>query len=279
MKLKIISLLFTLLAISNFSFAQYKHTHSEVFLKATKSMYGIEEDIEFQNELINKDLKTNDKLKTFTDDEVKTQNVTFGMFMDDSKYSHYVTKEDKFTTDCYTWVFEIKDFQSRCEDSNNYIGKFEINCKDNVFSLNGFKGYKACERISKLMGIDTYPEHIWLCTFAVPLNKIFRPAYQTSITSNIFEEENGKWKVSLDGLKEFDNIKIKGKNNEDIKHISPQYWLGLLQKSKEYPWTRMGYTYDWEENSTDHMGVSEFVIVPGTEVTDVKFYKEAELAK
>lgn len=84
MKLKIISLLFTLLAISNFSFAQYKHTHSEVFLKATKSMYGIEEDIEFQNELINKDLKTNDKLKTFTDDEVKTQNVTFGMFMDDS---------------------------------------------------------------------------------------------------------------------------------------------------------------------------------------------------
>lgn len=41
----------------------------------------------------------------------------------------------------------------------------------------------------------------------------------------------------------------------------------------------MGYTYDWEENSTDHMGVSEFVIVPGTEVTDVKFYKEAELAK
>ena len=118
-----------------------------------------------------------------------------------------------------------------------------------------------------------------MCTFAVPLNKIFRPAYQTSITSNIFEEENGKWKVSLDGLKEFDNIKIKGKNNEDIKHISPQYWLGLLQKSKEYPWTRMGYTYDWEENSTDHMGVSEFVIVPGTEVTDVKFYKEAELAK
>lgn len=35
-----------------------------------------------------------------------------------------------------------------------------------------------------------------------------------------------------------------------------------------YPFTRLGYTYDWNEQSPDHYGASEFVLAPGT-VTQV----------
>jgi hypothetical protein len=32
-----------------------------------------------------------------------------------------------------------------------------------------------------------------------------------------------------------------------------------------YPWTRLGYTYDWGKND-NHIGMSEFVIIPGSTV-------------
>ena len=33
-----------------------------------------------------------------------------------------------------------------------------------------------------------------------------------------------------------------------------------------YPWTRLGYTYDWANNGTEY-GLSEFLIFSGAEVT------------
>lgn len=33
-----------------------------------------------------------------------------------------------------------------------------------------------------------------------------------------------------------------------------------------YPWTRLGYTYDWRPGAKDDRGVTEFVIVPGARV-------------
>ena len=41
-----------------------------------------------------------------------------------------------------------------------------------------------------------------------------------------------------------------------------------------YPWTRLGYTYDWAENGEEH-GLSEFLLTDGAEVT-VEFTKTLE---
>ncbi|MDH2436155.1 hypothetical protein QCD60_26850 [Pokkaliibacter sp. MBI-7] len=52
--------------------------------------------------------------------------------------------------------------------------------------------------------------------------------------------------------------------------ISNEYkaWFNQLRASsygdKGYPWTRLGYTYDW--GSASHVGLSEFVIRPGATV-------------
>lgn len=39
-----------------------------------------------------------------------------------------------------------------------------------------------------------------------------------------------------------------------------------------YPWTRLGYTYDWGSRSSNKYGLSEFVIMPGSKV-EVRFTK------
>jgi hypothetical protein len=59
-------------------------------------------------------------------------------------------------------------------------------------------------------------------------------------------------------------------SNKYVK-VSDEYikWYGDLKKqsygANGYPWTRLGYTYDWGNNQS-HIGVSEFVIMPGAAV-------------
>lgn len=33
-----------------------------------------------------------------------------------------------------------------------------------------------------------------------------------------------------------------------------------------YPWTQLGYTYDWNSNNTSHISLSEFVIKPNSNI-------------
>ena len=53
--------------------------------------------------------------------------------------------------------------------------------------------------------------------------------------------------------------------------VDPNYvqWFDNLEATSYgdngYPWTRLGYTYDWG-NAHDHVGLSEFVIRPGATV-------------
>lgn len=42
-----------------------------------------------------------------------------------------------------------------------------------------------------------------------------------------------------------------------------------------YPWTGLGYTYDWADNGTEY-GLSEFILKNGAEVTVERTYTNEE---
>lgn len=44
------------------------------------------------------------------------------------------------------------------------------------------------------------------------------------------------------------------------------YWKTAYESEPPYPWTRMGYTYDWHAGASTVMGPSEFVVRPGAMV-------------
>lgn len=44
-------------------------------------------------------------------------------------------------------------------------------------------------------------------------------------------------------------------------------YIDVTSGSPGYPFTRLGYTYDWSPVSADHYGASEFILVPGTVAT------------
>lgn len=43
--------------------------------------------------------------------------------------------------------------------------------------------------------------------------------------------------------------------------------LGSYQVPNGYPWTHLGYTYDWNPGSSNHYGASEYIVPPNSPIT------------
>lgn len=54
---------------------------------------------------------------------------------------------------------------------------------------------------------------------------------------------------------------------------SHRAWIENERKTNTYPWTQLGYTYDWNVNSGNHLGLSEFVIEKNAKVVVAGIYE------
>ena len=95
----------------------------------------------------------------------------------------------------------------------------------------------------------------------VPKDSLFRPAYVTDISRRVEEKDRGK------------NTNI---NQLDKPH---REWMVIEQITNKYPWTRMGYTFDWGSTDGDYKGVAEFVIRPKTQYSDLKYITIDQIKK
>ena len=112
-------------------------------------------------------------------------------------------------------------------------------------------------RLKQLIGFGPDSVHTTFTGFWVSPEDVVRPAYQTdptdgSMTIAFPEEEtvDETYKTWFDG------------------NILSSYYYGA------YPWTRLGYTYDWADNGTDY-GLTEFLVSQGAEV-EVAFTETTE---
>ncbi|MFI3176508.1 MAG: hypothetical protein R3Y67_03325 [Eubacteriales bacterium] len=105
-------------------------------------------------------------------------------------------------------------------------------------------------RLEQLIGLPEGSGHTVVTAMWVDLSDVTRPAYQSDATDGTMmnylpegvEEEYQEW---------FD------------QNILDSYYYGA------YPWTRLGYTYDWADNGTEY-GVTEFLIQKGA-ITEVEY--------
>jgi hypothetical protein len=146
----------------------------------------------------------------------------------------------------YTWVSIADELQERCR------GK-----KDAVLAL------------EQILGLPPQPEpsqagHAWaVATFAVPRAAMFRPCpggidvgASRCAASGPASNLDGETKTFL--LNQLWTSARVGFTHRDA--------AGRDVRDEGYPFTGMGWTYDWDPTSADHVGVSEFVVRPGTEI-------------
>ncbi|OGO93239.1 MAG: hypothetical protein A2Y17_02625 [Clostridiales bacterium GWF2_38_85] len=113
---------------------------------------------------------------------------------------------------------------------------------------NNSSGVKDWElRFEQLLGLPYYKEYTYFTAIWVPVDSIKRPAYsydiKTDIDTTIFTESD-------------DESYIEWFNSNII--------YSYFESS--YPWTRLGYTYDWADNGTEY-GLSEFIVEKDTVAT------------
>lgn len=100
------------------------------------------------------------------------------------------------------------------------------------------------KRFEMLLGIDLTGKETHFTAFWLNPNDLIRPAYNPNVTSpdvwdhfpeDFHDETYKKW---------FE------------RHAQESY------SNKKLPWTRLGYTYDWEDNGTEY-GLCEFLVKKG----------------
>lgn len=101
-------------------------------------------------------------------------------------------------------------------------------------------------RLEQLYGLPPHNGKQWFVEVWAELDDIFRPSPDPDIADHEAELDFPAW-VDEEYRNWFNNLKSEsyGENG--------------------YPWTRLGYTYDWG-NSEDEVGLSEFIIREGSAV-------------
>lgn len=122
-------------------------------------------------------------------------------------------------------------------------------------------------RLRQLVGLPKDERVTHFSLFWVPVDKLIRPAYVTDIKSP-------------DMRTSFADELESDENNTDMmmwykNWFDDNYAKSYQKDGKGYPWTRLGYTYDWGAKGSNKYGVSEFLVLPETEV-DVRFTKNTK---
>lgn len=133
----------------------------------------------------------------------------------------------------YVWTFSEKEFLSRYPE----YGKVDD------WNL----------RMNQLIGLPEDSGQTHVTAMWVSPKDLLRPAYVTDITEQM-------------------NNHFSDDNPEDSEYVA---WFNdnavYSYCENTYPWTRLGYTYDWADNGEEY-GVSEFLVNDGSEV-NVEFTK------
>ena len=131
------------------------------------------------------------------------------------------------------WTFTDKEVLSWYDENNEGVTDWEL-------------------RFEQLLGLPATDAKTHVSAFWVDMDEIIRPAYLTDATAQI--DPN-----SLDGS-------LLGEHKEWFDGNAEYSY-----NTSAYPWTRLGYTYDWSKDTNEY-GLTEFIILPDS-VIDVEWTK------
>jgi hypothetical protein len=150
-----------------------------------------------------------------------------------------------------TWT-DWTGYDSSIGDTLTLAVDVWVTTKNDLFERIGndtiLSGEYLDTRLQQLLGLPPYEECTRFAELWAPASAIFRPAYDPDPRNYFSDNEFPAW-VSSDYRDWFDT----------------NYEASFPEEGFGYPWTQLGYTYDWG-NPVTEVGCSEFVIPAGTRV-------------
>jgi hypothetical protein len=117
-------------------------------------------------------------------------------------------------------------------------------------------------RVQMLLGLPVKSGNFFVAQFWVSPEFIFRPCPDAEIDDMTCNADNRKENPSFDV---FDQVSADKEHKDWYLNEKKDKYTG----SNPFPWTRLGYTYDYykKEKSNDATGLSEYVLKQGAAIT------------
>lgn len=112
-------------------------------------------------------------------------------------------------------------------------------------------------RLKQLLGLPPASEYSYFVEFWVKPDDLFRPCPDDEITDGTCQ---------LCFPEGTDSTYINWINENRISRYYP------CNLNDKYPWTQLGYTYDWNPQNGTHVGLSEFVIKANSDIVVKAIY-------
>ncbi|TAF31516.1 MAG: hypothetical protein EAZ57_11400 [Cytophagales bacterium] len=123
-------------------------------------------------------------------------------------------------------------------------------------------------RLEQLLGLPPNGNKKFFIEFWVQPKDLFRPCPDSEITDNacalIFPKDAKPEHIQWINDLRLNSYFMTG-NKKDV--------------SQNYPWTQLGYSYDWNPKNISHVGMSEFVINTNADIVVHKFYTTEQYCK
>lgn len=205
-----------------------------------------------------------------------TRAVHAAMEPDPTHVSHSllsVSPDQPLTVVTWKRKTQIPDFQNKTAPGDTWVTvapNLKKFCQDYVAS-NGNDPDQLKLRLEQRLGLppdSTYDSFVEFTIDPKDVSKFFRPCDDPSTNTNTCDPATPPKPYEIRAnLKSLDPA-----NNQAVEKywlLSNYYWS--YAPSHEYPWTSLGYTFDWapkEEGSNDfvRVGESEFVVAAGTPI-------------
>ena len=138
----------------------------------------------------------------------------------------------------------------------------------NMAELAHKKGLNVDLRLEQYLGLPPNSGHKYFVELWIRPEDLFRPAADPEV-----DDHEAKY--------EFSNVRDRLSTSADYVQwyedsVKNRYFPD--PGSQPYPWTRLGYTYDWNPK-TNKIGASEYVIIEGSTIITNAVYTTEEYAK
>jgi hypothetical protein len=122
------------------------------------------------------------------------------------------------------------------------------------------------KRLKQLLGLPPDADKKYFVEFWVRPQDLFRPCIDMEVTDSACE------------------LYLKNRaeaNCENLLWLAEQVRMSFADSVlyKRYPFTQLGYTYDWNPHNKQHMGLSEFVIGPNKKIVVGEVFATADYLK
>ncbi|WMX16626.1 MULTISPECIES: hypothetical protein [unclassified Aureispira] len=166
-----------------------------------------------------------------------------------------------------TWKQNISYYEKYLDSSFYNTGNYPIWITTAPELLNRMKKDPTTDvnrRLVQLLGLPPNATYSYFVEFWVKPEDLFRPCPDPEITDS---------KCSVCFPSKIDEKHITWINQSRIDRYYP------CDLYDQYPWSQLGYTYDWNPKNTQHIGLSEFVIGKNKKIVVHKIYTTEEYLK